>query len=85
MYLGDIISASKILEDPDMMDRVEDPYVVVRAETGLMGAKNKDVIEVMTLMHERGWDTVNVSFYAQALMTALLKNPRAKRKNVGDG
>jgi hypothetical protein len=87
MFLGDIINASKILEDPEMMDRVEDPYVVVSPDFALFSANNTNsaVIRVMTLMHARGWETVNISFSGQfGVMMALLKNPRAKQKNVGD-
>jgi hypothetical protein len=81
MYLGDIIFASKILEDPDLMDRVDDPYVVVMPDTGFLSVKNKNVIKVMTLMHGRGWETVSTSFDSHVGLVALLKNPRAKNKN----
>lgn len=86
MFLEDFISASNILEDEDLMDRVEDPYVILIQDTGLYkaGSHRKNMIAAMTLMYDRGWETVNISFDTQGALVALLKNPRAKRKNLPD-
>jgi hypothetical protein len=83
MFLEDFIPASDILEDPDLMDRVEDPYVIVIQNTGLYkaGSHRKNMLAAMTLMYDRGWETVNISFDFHVGLVALLKNPRAKNKN----
>jgi len=85
MYVGAPLLASEILEQPTLLDQVDDAYVVVIEDAG---PAHRDVIEVMNMMHARGWDTVNITFLQSGLqgrlMVALLKNPRAKQKNMGD-
>jgi hypothetical protein len=87
MFLGEAIYASKILEHPEAMDLVEDPYVIVIedpvSDWSLKPYKFQDMVSVMTLMHARGWETVNVTFSPARFLVALLKNPRAKFKNQG--
>lgn len=80
MYLGTPLFASEILDQPTLLDHTEDAYVVVVEDRG---PRHKDVIEIMNMMHLRGWDTVNISFIG-IKMVALLKNPRAKQKNAGE-
>jgi hypothetical protein len=78
-----IVSPRKILANPEILDHVEDPYVVVtRIERGL--PNNEEVLEAINILYWRGWETVNITFNTQERMHALLKNPRAKRKNVED-
>jgi hypothetical protein len=88
MYLGGAIYTSKILEHPEAMDLVEDPYVIVieNPSTPFITTKPwqyEDMASVMTLMHTKGWETVNITFESGSLgrMVALLKNPHAKLKN----
>ena len=83
MFLEGTVYTSKILEHPEAMDIVEDPYVIVIENPST--SRHKDMISVMTILHARGWETVNISFSGQlGVMHALLKNPRAKRKNQSD-
>lgn len=93
MYLGGAIYTSKILDHPEAMDLVEDPFVIVIENPALPFIPTKpwqyeDMASVMTLMHAKGWETVNITFeprHNQAgRMVALFKNPRAKRKNVDE-
>lgn len=84
MYLGGATYTSKILEDPEVMDLVENPYVIVIEipRFQLLGQwLYKDMTSVITLMHAKSWETVNISFNSQNQIVALLKNPRAKQKN----
>jgi hypothetical protein len=84
MYLGGATCTSKILEHPEAMDIVEDPYVIV-IENVDWPSKYEEMSAVMTLMHAKGWQTVNITFedvqYGNGRMVALFKNPRAKLKN----
>ena len=89
MYLGGATYTSKILEHPEAMDLVEDPYVIVIENPSfpLMTTKPwqyEDMASVMTLLHTQGWETVNITFNNMGAMVALFKNPRAKRKNLPD-
>jgi len=92
MYLGGATYTSKILEHPEAMDLVEDPFVIVIENPSLPLITTKpwqyeDMASVMTLMHDKGWETVNITFEhnsrnnVNGRMVALFKNPRAKRKN----
>ena len=77
------VSPKRIIENPAIMDYIEDPYVVVtHTEWGL--ASNDEVLDAINILYWRGWETVNITF-AQTKMAPLLKNPRAKQKNTGDG
>ena len=81
MYIGKPLLASEILNQPDIIDQIEDPYVVVTADIKWTAQTHEEVIQVITMMYEQGWDTVNITFQQDTRMVALLKNPRAKRKN----
>ena len=85
MYLGGAIYTSKILEHPEAMDIVEDPYVIVienpSGSQKLASWRHKDMVAVMAILHARDWETVNITFNNLGSMVALFKNPRAKRKN----
>jgi hypothetical protein len=85
MFLGKSIYASVILEHPERMDLVEDPYVIVVDNPQLKlfpkPYEHQDMVSVMTLLHDRGWETVNISSASGNFLVALFKNPRAKRKN----
>jgi hypothetical protein len=93
MFLGGATYTSRILEHPEAMDLVEDPFVIVIENRSRSFLDTKpwqydDMASVMTLMHAKGWETVNITFEphnnAPARMVALFKNPRAKRKNQPD-
>jgi hypothetical protein len=85
MYLERMLRASEILEKPTAMDRVEDAYVVVKEDQKWMRHNHKDLLQAMNMMNTRGWETINITFMQPGnVMVALLKNPRAKNKNVGE-
>jgi hypothetical protein len=74
------IDASKILEDPTLLDTAENLYVIVR-NTSVMGTF-KDLIEAINILAERGWETVSISTDS-GTMYALVRSPHFKRKNMG--
>lgn len=74
------IDASKILEDPTLIDTAENLYVIVR-NMSVMGTY-KDLIEAINILAERGWETVSIST-DNSYMYALCRSPHFKRKNMG--
>jgi hypothetical protein len=87
MYLERAIFLSEILENPEGVQRVEDPFVLIMEdEKSLFTAPryHKDMMYVINMLHGRSWEIINMAFYAPGLMAVLVKNPHAKRKNAGD-
>ena len=74
------IDASKILEDPTLLDTAENLYVIVR-NTSMMGTF-KDLIEAINILAERGWEAISISVDSN-VMYALCRSPHFKRKNMG--
>ena len=74
------IEASKILEDPTLLDTAENLYVVLR-NSSMLGTF-KDLIEAINILAERGWETVSISAESTT-MYALCRSPHFKRKNMG--
>jgi hypothetical protein len=75
------IDASKILEDPTLLDTAENLYVIVR-DMSVMGTY-KNLIEAINIMAERGWETLSISI-ENNYMYGLVRSPHFKRKNRGD-
>jgi hypothetical protein len=86
VFLGRAVYTSTILDDPEPMDHFEDPYIIVIEDPkfSLREYRHEDMASVITLLHGRGWETENISVYMPGRLIALLKNPRAKQKNVGE-
>ena len=89
MYLGEAVFASDLLKQPTLLDDVEDDYVMVITEEkptlwasrSSKANKHQQLDQVVTMMHERGWETVDLTFARPYSMIALLLNPRAKRSH----
>ena len=74
------IEASKILEDPTLLDTANNLYVIVR-NTSMMSTY-KDLIEAINVLAERGWEAISISVDSN-VMYALCRSPHFKRKNIG--
>ena len=76
-----IISPRKILANPEILDHVEDPYVLVVQTEAWALISPAEVIDSINILYWRGWETINITSEGSR-MSALLKNPHAKQKNV---
>jgi hypothetical protein len=74
------IDASKIIEDPSLIDTAENLYVIV-SNMSVMGTY-KNLIEAINILAERGWETISISI-DNGYMYALCRSPHFKRKNMG--
>ena len=74
------IDASKVIEDPTLLDTADNLYVLVK-NTSVMGTY-KDLIEAINVLAERGWETISISADS-GTMYALCRSPHFKRKNMG--
>jgi hypothetical protein len=74
------IDASKIVEDPTLLDTAENIYVLVR-DMSMMGTY-KNMIEAVNILAERGWETVSIAT-DNSYMYGLVRSPHFKRKNMG--
>ena len=90
MYLDldGAILASKVLEHPEEMDLIDDPFVLIKEDPSfwrheISFHRHKEMLFLINMLYGRGWEIVNTGFYAPNLMATLFKNPRAKRKNMG--
>jgi hypothetical protein len=73
------IKASEIVNDPDMIYRLVNYYVMVKDTS--IGGSFKNLIEAMNLFAERGWEVVALTHGdSSGNMHALCKNPHAKSK-----
>jgi len=86
MYLGEAVFASELLKQPTLLDDVDDDYlmVIIEESTTLWSSRfskfgrQRELDQMVMMMHERGWETVDITFPRPYSMVALLLNPRAK-------
>ena len=72
------IKASDVVNEPDMIYRLVNFYVLVKDNS--MTGSFKNMIEAINLFAERGWEVVALTHDSSGNMHALCKNPHAKSK-----
>jgi hypothetical protein len=75
------IDASRILDDPSLLDTADNLYVMIR-DMSIRGTY-KNLIEAINILAEREWETVSIAA-DNNYMYALCRSPHFKRKNIGD-
>jgi hypothetical protein len=73
------IEASKIVEDPTRLDRMDAAYVLVR-DTSMMGTF-KNLMDAVNMLAERGWEVINMVNNESGMIHVMMRNPYFKQKN----
>jgi hypothetical protein len=83
MRLEKVILLSALRDKPDMLDDVEDPYVMLLEDTPTSIFSENDHHEMLSTINRlfvQGWETVNLTYMGSVRIAVLLLNPRAKVK-----
>ena len=75
------IDALKIIEDPTLIDRTENLYVIVGSEPAYHGTYT-NLVTAINILAKRGWETLSVSADRVGYVFALVRSPHFKRKNM---
>ena len=75
------IDALKIIEDPSLIDRNENLYVIVGSNLAFQGTYT-NLVKAINIMAKRGWETLSVSA-DRGFVFALCRSPHFKCKNIG--
>ena len=73
------IEASKIVEDPTRLDRMNAAYVLVR-DTSMMGTF-KNLMDAINILAERGWEVTNMVNNESGTIYVMMRNSYFKLKN----
>ena len=73
------IEASKIIDDPTRLDRMNAAYVLLR-DTSMMGTY-KNLMDAVNLLAERGWEVVNMVNNESGTIHVMMRNNYFKQKN----
>ena len=73
------IEASKIVEEPSRMDRMDAAYVLLR-DTSMMGTY-KNLMNAVNMLAERGWQVINMVNNESGTIHVMLHNTYFKQKN----
>ena len=77
------ILARKLVEDPDLIGQIENPYIILVAETAWQETAESLMLRAINLLDESGWKTINMTYRHYDVLVALCHNDSIKRKNVG--
>jgi hypothetical protein len=75
------IDALKIIEDPTLIDRTENLYMIVGSNQAFQGTYT-NLVKAINILAMRGWETLSVSA-DRGFVFALCRSPHFKRKNMG--
>ena len=73
------IEATKIVEDPTRLDRMNAAYVLVR-DTSMMGTF-KNLMDAVNMLAERGWVVINMTNNESGTIHVMMRNTYFKQKN----
>jgi hypothetical protein len=78
------ILARKLVEDPNLINQIENPYIILVAETAWQESAEGLMLRAIHLLDEWGWKPINITYRHYDVLVALCHNPDVKRKNVDE-
>jgi len=78
MFADECINAKDLVDDPDRIQSLQVPYLMIR-DNSMMGTY-KNLMSAVNLLFEYGWDVVSTTRDESGTMFVMLKNSNAKRK-----